>query len=83
MTTLYMPDGTSVKQGSAEDRATWWRCGRCGHVGPHVGTDTLGHRLCLGVFCGGTIKNPTVPRLTQPTVPEPGETATRRGGDPR
>lgn len=63
---LTLPDGREVEQGSADDRATWWRCYYCDFVGPHVGTRDDGRRACLGIICGGTVPNPNVPRIKQP-----------------
>ena len=60
--TLYLPDGTACEQGSAEDRATWWTCSVCSFTGPHVGSNEKGGHACMG-SCGGTEKNPNVPRL--------------------
>lgn len=50
-----LPNG--LIQGSAEDRATWWRCERCGFHGPYVGTAPDGTKACLG-SCGGKEPNP-------------------------
>lgn len=46
-------------RGSEEDKKHWWTCHQswCAFTGPHVGTDKLGRKACLG-SCGGITRNP-------------------------
>ena len=62
---LYLPNGTACEQGSVEDKATWWKCGKylCGFIGPHVGTNSEDKKCCMGMVCGGVTQNPNVPRM--------------------
>jgi hypothetical protein len=63
--TVWSPGGRAIVQGSKEDRATWWQCGKCWRHGPFVGMGADGKR-CMGSRCGGVKENPNVPGVRKP-----------------
>lgn len=66
---LYTLNGDKVKQGSPEDKATWWTCSYCNFTGPHVGSiEPSGRTKRCMASCGGKHLNPNAPRSEHPLV---------------